>query len=151
MADKITLTLTDCTFFTNGSQTQSSQVIGYEDSGKKKHVVRYKLDIPSTSNGTHNFSVEKKNLGLGSDSHGATFGFYITTDEKSYINPDVNAPHFDLVKGTNSLSGDCEFVLLPNTTYYVWFFPTKEVTFGWYYWNYPSDISASGDEGAGIT
>ena len=146
MASK-SLTLTNPTVFTNGVAEGDNYIIGYDNNGSRKRIIRYEFTAPAA--GARTFSITKRGTSVGSDNNGATFGFYITTDASSYANADGTYTHFSLSKGT-TFSGSCDFLLLPNKKYYVWFFPTKKVNYGWYYWNNKDNIEASGEEGAGI-
>ena len=128
-------------FFEDGI-SGASGVVGVSDS--KNRVARYEF---TTSAAAAGISFEKGSLSLGA---GALPGlkFQITTDDSSYANAGENYDGAELTWEYNeydnwyTFSGELSAELLPNTKYYLWIFPTT-TTYGWLYWNYKDDVTAT--------
>ena len=145
------LTLKEATFFKNGTIDSTTQIVGTQ-SNDNIHVVRYEFVAPEKI-GANKFSISKSNLGRGSGTSNGEFGFYITEDDSSYKKADGSYNHFDLTitydNGYYIFSGECEKILLPGKTYYIWFFSTNKNGI-WYYWNQASTYTAQATGTAGI-
>ena len=145
------LTLTDVTYFRNGDSTEGSysKLVGASYSGTDLHVVRY--SFTTSSIGARSITIKK--TGLGSHTNSINLRFYITTDANSYKQAGpTTSNYYSLTKtysgGEYTFTGTANIILLPNTTYYIWFFAAEN--YGYYYWNYPNQYEASWTEGAGL-
>lgn len=122
-----TITLTDWTWYKDSSVV-SSYVIGKETaptSTTGKRIARFKFTAPAEGATHINFSWYVGELGAGS---AVPLNFYIGTDATSHINAGVNAEYTGTITQTKSgslytFTGEADVVLLPNETYYLWFFP----------------------------
>lgn len=130
-----TITLTGWTWYKDGS-TVSSYVIGKETaptSSTGKRIVRLKFTAPPEGASHINFSWYVGTLGAGS---AVQLNFFIGTDEKSHANAGVGAEYTGVITQTKSgdlytFTGEADIVLLPNETYYLWFFPAT-ATYGYF-------------------
>ena len=128
-----TIKLTNATYYRNGVSGATS-VVGYESSYNR--VVRYNLTPPTT--GANRISVKFTDVAKGNGTVPTTLRFYIGTDPNSHANAGAGSAYTGTLTSTYSMglytfSGSADVIINPNTTYYVWVFPST-TTFGWLEW-----------------
>lgn len=144
-----TIELTDVLFYKNGEsklgEDNVSSVVGYEDSSRR--VARYTFTAPET--GAQSVALTFHTSGRGSGSH-MTLRFFIGTDPDSHVNAGAESEYTgELILDTNGyvvFNGTADILLLPNTVYYLWVFPSVD-TFGWYTWQRQGYTSVMETEG----
>ncbi len=142
------LTSTIATFYDHGDET-SSRVVGYESSHRR--VARY--PILSPAEGASHIDITFYTQGL-SDGTQIPVRFYIGTDPDSHINAGAESEYHGVLtlnSAGDTFTGSADVLLLPNTQYYLFFFPGQD-KYGYYRW-YGSSIGASAMEttgGAGL-
>lgn len=133
--------LSNPTFF-EGGVSGASGVVGVSDGVNR--VVRYEF---TTSDAAAGIAFEKASLSLGSGTV-PDLKFQITADDSSYGNAGKNHDGAELTRTYHehddwyTFSGELAVEMLPNTKYYLWVFPAT-TTFGWLYWNYKDDVTAT--------
>lgn len=108
-----------------GGGTASSSIVGYESS--KNRVMRYMFE--TDANGASHINVELTNLYFYGGSIKQDICWYIGTDADSHKNANASAGSESM--GTLTFDSsykvaeiDANVTLLPNTTYYLWIFPS---------------------------
>lgn len=134
------------TFYKNGN-AGASRVVGYESQANR--VARYSFVTPAEG-GSHVDIVYYSN-GLGGGSK-IPVRFFIGTDPNSHANAGAGSSHTgELTLGSDgetfTWSGD--LLLLPNTTYYIWFFPGS-TAYGYYSWYGSGTSTLTTSGGAGL-
>lgn len=122
--------------FYKSGKSGVSAVVGYES--KSNRVVRYNL--LTGSGGANRIELSFNNNWQGNGTLPNTLYFYIGTDPDDHSNAGATSERTgDLTRasGTYNYSGAADMILMPNTTYYVWVFPSS-TTFGWVQWSYAS-------------
>ena len=133
-----TITFDGVTYFCNGEVQETGSVVGYTTSGgAKRYVARYSFTTPSE--GGNHISFSTANVSLADGSNPPPIRFFIGTVPDSHINAGEDAEYHGTVTITkyddplSIASGELDILLLPNTTYYLWFFPGS-TNYGYYYW-----------------
>ena len=127
-----TITSTAKQPYAGGSTTDAQQVVGYLNS--KNNVVRYTFKTDSSGASSVSWSIPNNYLGGGT---APALRWYITTSATSHTNAGSSAAYHGTVKvtdvgsGNYTFSGNANIVLQPNTTYYLWLFPST-TTYGYY-------------------
>lgn len=134
------------TFYKNGN-SGASRVVGYESQANR--VARYSFVTPAEG-GSHVDIVYYSN-GLAGGSK-IPVRFFIGTDPNSHANAGAGSEYTgELTLGSDgetfTWSGD--IMLLPNTTYYIWFFPGK-AAYGYYSWYGSGTSTLTTSGGAGL-
>lgn len=148
------ISLSNLTFFENGSAPASSEVVGYENS--KNRVARYKFKAPAEGANHLKFTIANISKQNGFDKVDVykSLRFYIGTSSTDHANAGTNSSYTGSVKLTKvsgdyySATGDVDILLLPNTTYYLWIFPSTAV-WGWFFW-YPDTETVTVTGAAGV-
>lgn len=130
--------LTNPTFYKNG-EAGHSEVVGFE-SGVTR-VARYAFVTPASGATSLSFRLENVSFEAGTL---IPIRFALTTDPEAHCNAGENAPY----QGTVALSGitatgEAALRLAPSTTYYLWFFPGRNV-WGWYYFPFDGTVELTG-------
>ena len=124
------LETTYATFYTAGSEV-SSRVVGYES--QTNRVVRYTIEPPGEGANHVEITIYGGGLSAGSE---IPIRFFIGTDEESHLNAGVDSEYTgELTLGSDgkTFTGSADFILMPGTTYYLWFFPGR-AKYGYYSW-----------------
>lgn len=144
-----TFTLSDIRFYTGGVEESSSKIVGFANS--KNRVVRYTFTTDAVGASSVSFSVERNYEGDGTL---PGLRWYIGTSSTSHANAGATSEYCGNItvtenSGEYAFSGSADIVLLPNTTYYLWLFPSV-TNYGYYYVseNRTQYITTSG--GAGL-
>lgn len=108
-----------------GGDTATSAIVGYESS--KNRVMRYMFE--TDSDGASHIYVELTNLYFRSGNIYQDICWYIGTDANSHKNANASAGSASMGKLTfgssyHAAEIDADVILLPNTTYYLWLFPS---------------------------
>lgn len=138
------------TFYKAGTVVASA-VVGYE--GKTNRVLRY--EFKTGAEGASHIRIL-----LGYMAHVAgtaqTINWYIGADPNSHVNAGAGSASMGIVEADpNDTAGtdhivDADVVLLPNTTYYFWIFPSV-AEYGYYEVNtHPSTNDLTMTGGAGL-
>lgn len=125
------IVLTNPVFYNNGT-SGASGVVGYES--RHNRVVRYNLSSPDIGANKIDLSFTGNWEGAGTLPN--TLYFFVGTDPNDHENAgSTSAKTGELTRksGTYEYYGSVGILLMPNTTYYVWVFPSS-TTFGWLYW-----------------
>ena len=136
----------DVTFYKNGN-APASRVVVIEDGSNR--VARYSFVTPAEG-GSHVDIVYYSN-GLAGGSK-IPVRFFIGTDPNSHANAGAGSSYTgELTLGSDgetfTWSGD--ILLMPNTTYYIWFFPGSAV-YGYYSWYGSGTSTLTTSGGAGL-
>ena len=121
-------------YYANGV-SGSSNVVGWESS--QTRVVRHSFIAPAEGGSRFSFSIGNHDGGGGTLS--APIRFYVGTSPTSHEKANKDSEYHGTVTMTKLSSGEyvatgeVEMILMPNTTYYLWFFPGS-TTYGWYSW-----------------
>lgn len=134
------------TFYKNGN-AGASRVVGYESQANR--VARYSFVTPAEG-GSH-VDIVYYSSGLGGGSK-IPVRFFIGTDASSHANAGASSEYTgELTLGSDgktfTYSGD--ILLLPNTTYYIWFFP-GQAKYGYYAWYGKGTSTLTTSGGAGL-
>ena len=148
------IALSNLTFFENGSAPASSEVVGYESS--KNRVARYKFKAPIEGANHLKFTIANinKQNGFTNVDVYKSLRFYIGTSSTDHANAGANSSHTGAVKLTKvsgdyySATGEVDILLLPDTTYYLWIFPST-AEWGWFFW-YPTTETVTVTGAAGV-
>ena len=131
-----------------GTEATDSLMVGYS---KKNYVARYAFTTGSEGASSVSWKLGGNSLGGGT---AQTLRWYITTSSTSHINAGATTTkyHGNVTTyndgGYEGWSGSVDMVMLPNTTYYLWIFPSV-ATYG-YYWLYEgkkATVTTSGSAG----
>ena len=108
-----------------GGDTATSSIVGYESS--KNRVMRYQFE--TDTDGASHIYVELTNLYFRNGNIKQDICWYIGTDADSHKNANASAGSASM--GTLAFGSsyhdaviDADVTLLPNTTYYLWLFPS---------------------------
>lgn len=136
-----TITLSKPEFFKAG-KSGATAVVGYES--KSNRVARYSFTSPDTGATSVSLTFSSMHYGRG-DVRPTSFRFFIGTDANSHVNAGAGSAYTGTVNATSytEFSGTADILLLPNTTYYLFVFPTVAV-WGWYNWEGTAAMSADG-------
>lgn len=134
------------TFYKNGN-SGASRVVGYES--RANRVARYSFVTPAEGGNRVDIVYYSNGLGGGSK---IPVRFFIGTDPGSHANAGAGSSYTgELTLGSDgetfTWSGD--ILLLPNTTYYIWFFPGSAV-YGYYSWYGSGTSTLTTSGGAGL-
>lgn len=124
-----------------------SRVVGVEN--QKNRVARYQFITPAE--GSSHQEILYYSSGLRGGNH-IPIRFYIGTDPNSHANAWNNSEyHGTLTLGSDkeTFTGSSNVLLLPNTTYYIWFFPGS-TTYGYYAWRSDKKSTLTTSGGAGL-
>lgn len=141
---------TNGTFFKDGDEV-SSRVVGVES--QVNRVARYPFTTPAE--GASHVEITFYSSGKAAGT-AIPVRYYIGTDPESHINAGVNAEYTgELTMGSDGITftGSADIMLMPNTAYYIFFFPGS-AAYGYYNWykgsgtEYYSTLETSG--GAGV-
>lgn len=129
-----TITTSIPTYYSGGVVTTSEYIVGYVSS--KNHVMRF--SFTTGAEGASTFSWRLTGLYFGGGTK-IDLRWYIGTSATDHVNAGVGSSYTGTVQKsesggeyTFSSIGDIDYILLPNTTYYLWIFPNS-TTYG--YWN----------------
>ena len=146
-----TITLENPYYYQNGVGGASA-IVGYEGGGGTR-VVRFTFTSPSSGASHISFSIW---FGyMGGNSSIKPLRFYIGTSDSSHANAGQNAEYTGTVTVTESageytFAGEADVLLTPNTTYYLWMFPS-DTSDGWCYYSlYPNRRNIETSGGAGL-
>ena len=132
-----------------GTSESTQKIVGYN--GGKNYVVRYAFTTGSEGASSVSWELGGNSLGGGT---AQTLRWYITTSSTSHINAGATTTKYhgnaksSVVGGYTVFSGSADIVMLPNTTYYLWIFPSV-ATYG-FYWltaNEKATLTISGAAG----
>ena len=132
-----------------GTSADTQKIVGYN--GGKNYVVRYAFKTGSEGASSVSWKLGGNSLGGGT---AQTLRWYITTSSTSHINAGSTTTkyHGNVTiyddGGYDGFSGSVDMVMLPNTTYYLWIFPSV-ATYG-FYWltaNEKATLTISGAAG----
>lgn len=134
------------TFYKDG-KTVTSRVVGYESMVNR--VARYSFLTPAE--GANHIEIIFYSNGLAGGNQIPVW-FFIGTDPDSHANAGADASYTgELTLGSDgetfTWSGD--LLLMPNTTYYIWFFPGK-ASYGYYSWYGSGTSTLETSGGAGL-
>lgn len=134
------------TFYKDG-KVVTSRVVGYES--QVNRVARYSFLTPAE--GANHIEITFYSNGLADGSQ-IPVRFYIGTDAESHANAGAGSEYTgELTLGSDgetfTWSGD--ILLMPDTTYYIWFFPGK-ATYGYYSWYGAGTSTLETSGGAGL-
>ena len=127
------ITTTNKTYYDAGVITTSSIIVGYE--GGSNRVVRLTFttnDNPYNLTGASSLSWSLGGNYKPDDASVPTLRWYVGTSSTSHINAGISTTeyHGNVTATNNSgeytFSGSADIILLPNTTYYLWIFPSVE-------------------------
>lgn len=127
-----TITTTAKQTYTGGTAESSSNIVGYANS--KNRVVRFTFKTDSVGASSVEWVL---NDNYFADGTVPGLRWYIGTDANSHVNAGASTTvyHGDvtaaLSAGAYTFSGKANIVLLPNTTYYLWIFPSVS-KYGYY-------------------
>lgn len=127
-----TITLSAPSFWMNG-ESGASYVVGYESN--RNRIARYTMVAPPT--GANHVDLSFVGGWKGSDAVLDQLYFYIGTDPDSHGSAGAGSEYTGILTRTNltyNYTGSADVILMPNTTYYVWVFPTS-TKYGWVYWS----------------
>jgi hypothetical protein len=151
-----TLDSQEAIFYRNGV-SGVSRIVGSDryNGSVATRVARYVFDTPVE--GASKVSITFYSSGLWTEDGVASthipIRFFVGTDQDSHIDADSTYEYTgELTLGSDytTFTGEANVVLLPNTTYYLWFFPGEDQSFGCYQWyreNYTSELVISGAGG----
>ena len=128
----MTITTTEKKTYTGGVAESASQIVGYADS--KNRVVRFTFTTDASGAGHIAWVLETNYLAT---SYAPGLRWYIGTDPESHKNAGATTDAYcgevtkETVSGAVKFSGAADIPLLPNTTYYLWIFPSV-ATYGYY-------------------
>lgn len=115
-----------------GGDTATSSIVGYESS--KNRVMRYMFE--TDADGASHIYAELTNLYFSGGNIKQNICWYIGTDADSHKNANASAGSASM--GTLTFGSsyhdaviDADVILLPNTTYYLWLFPSVS-TYSYY-------------------
>lgn len=134
------------TFFKAG-KTTTSRVVGYESLSNR--IARYAFTSPAEGSSHQEIVFYSNGLGGGTK---IPIRFYIGTDENSHTNGGANSTyHGTLTLGSDgkTFTGSSDILLLPNTTYYIWFFPSS-TAYGYYAWYGEGTSTLTTSGGGGV-
>lgn len=147
MAEFVLSSAAEGSAFYEAGKVVSGRVVGI--SNRKNRVARYQFI--TTAEGSSHQEILYYSSGLGGGSH-IPVRFYIGTDPNSHTNAGVNSEyHGTLTLGSDkeTFTGSSNVLLLPNTTYYIWFFPGS-TTYGYYAWRSSKTSTLTTSGGAGL-
>ena len=144
------ITLSRPVFFQDGKMVSGNAVgRSYANDKLVNRVARYSFTAPA--NGASSVSLIFADMHY-TPAEGKTrptsFRFYIGTDANSdYINAGAGSTPTGTVNLSDGsyteFTGSANYLLLPNTTYYLFVFPATS-TYGWYYWEGTAAMSSEG-------
>lgn len=118
--------------YTGGILENTSQIVGYADS--KNRVVRFTFNTDSVGANSVSWVLSKNYFAAGT---APGLRWYIGTDPSSHTNAGATTVEYhgdvtvEAISGTIAFSGSADIVLMPNTTYYLWIFPSV-AKYGYY-------------------
>ena len=129
-------------FYKNG-KAGASVVVGYE--GERRRCARYEFTVPVPGASSITAQINGPHF-VEDGGREAPVRFYIGTDPESHVNAGPDSKYtgvaaVDSNKRTVTLAAD--IVLVPDKTYYLWFFPSVDY-WGWYYWSRNCTITTYG-------
>lgn len=113
---------TNWTLYAGGS-TATSPMVGYE--GGKNRVMRYQFETDDV--GASHIYIELTNIGFWGGNFKQDINWYIGTDADSHKNAGASSESMGSVAFNSTYTVaevDADVLLLPNTTYYFWLFPS---------------------------
>lgn len=134
------------TFYKAGD-TVSSRVVGYES--KSNRVARYQITAPAE--GASHVDIVFYSDGKSGGSN-TPIRFYIGTDPDSHANAGADSAYtgaMTLGSDGKTFTGSADVLLLPNETYYLWFFPGQAL-YGYYAWHGDGTSTLETSGGAGL-
>lgn len=111
--------------YTGGVLEISSQIVGYALS--KNRVVRFTFATDNIGASHVSWFLENNYLAT---TNAPSLRWYMGTDPASHVNAGASTATYcgevtaTTNEGVTKLSGDADIVLLPNTAYYLWIFPS---------------------------
>lgn len=111
----------------------SGGVVGYEGSPRRTRIARYAFS--TSANWASGLSIDFGSITLAEYSSGYSLpSIYISTSATDY--PSVGTPSHGNVylQSGRAKAKISDFELLPNTTYYIYIYPSSGV-YAWWYWN----------------
>ena len=131
----------------------SQKIVGYASS--KNWIARYAFTTDAAGASSVSWAVRLNSLAGGNQNAGLSW--YIGTDPNNYAN--ANAANGYVRTGAVAIasdgtgyltfSGSADLVLLPNTTYYLWIYPTT-TTYGYFYLTQNEVATVTTSGGAGL-
>ena len=129
------------TFYKN-STTGVSSVVGYESSSERG--IRYTFTLPSSCTaGATSYSFSKSSVSALKGGSAARWNWAVSTSSTAYLNTTAAGDGYK-TSVTGTFSGSATKTLYPGTTYYLFIYPGS-TTYGWRYWNYPTEITLTVD------
>lgn len=137
-------------FYDGVEKNTGSPAVGYESATKINRVMRYKFETPAA--GASHLYVQILDI-IPQTATKQDVCWFVGTDATSHADANgASSPYHGTVtfdSGYASCTIDANIVLLPNTTYYLWFFPAG--TKGSYYeWNRATNNTLNLSGGAGL-
>lgn len=143
-------TLTDKRFYTGGTEESASQIVGYANS--KNRVVRFTFQTGTVGASSVSWYVEDNYFADGTQ---PGLRWYVGTSATSHVNAGASTTTYTgTVTATNKsgeyhFSGSANVALLPNTTYYLWIFPSV-AKYGYYNLSEVPATNVTTSGGAGL-
>ncbi len=129
------------TFYKN-STTGVSSVVGWESSSERG--IRYTFTLPSSCTaGATSYSFSKANVSSLGGGSAARWNWAVSTSSTAYLDTTAAGDGYK-TSVTGTFSGSANKTLYPGTTYYLFIYPGAQ-TYGWRYWNYPTEITLTVD------